>query len=50
MKIRVYIKKEGGRKVSDETATGLLSNIPGKSGLISIGSISLKVFIEVCKM
>lgn len=48
MEIRIYIKKEGGRKVSDATDTGLLSNTAGKSGLISIGVINLKVLIEVC--
>ncbi len=48
MEIRIYIKKEGGRKVSDATDTGLLSNTAGKSGLISIGFINLKVLIEVC--
>ncbi|WP_187775433.1 hypothetical protein [Flavobacterium johnsoniae] len=50
MKIIIYIKREGGRKVSVETEIGLLSNLAGKSALIPIGAINLKVLFEVYKM
>ncbi len=50
IEIKIYIKTEGGRKVSVETEIGLLSNLAGKSALISIGSINLKVLFEVWKM
>ncbi|GAA3741366.1 hypothetical protein GCM10022422_26240 [Flavobacterium ginsengisoli] len=50
MEIIIYIKREGGRKVSVKTETGLLSNLAEKPALISIGSNNLKVLFEVFKM